>query len=98
MLRRVDTAVRAAPAGSGVTVDLEVAGDTGGGANVGWVKAGEWLEYTINVATAGSYTFDARVAMLGAGGSFTVQLDGTNLTSFSYVSSTFQAARLRHFG
>ena len=64
-------------------VDLEVAGDTGGGANVGWVKAGEWLEYTINVATAGTYTFDARVAMLGPGGAFSVTLDGGALTSFA---------------
>lgn len=64
-------------------VDLEIAGDTGGGANVGWVKAGEWLEYTLNVATAGNYTFDARVAMLGQGGSFSVQVDGALVTSFT---------------
>ena len=36
-------------------VDIESTTDTGGGYNVGWVAAGEWLEYTVNVAVAGSY-------------------------------------------
>src|SRR6185369_3395502 len=34
-------------------VDLEPASD--GGYDVGWVTAGEWLNYTVNVATAGDY-------------------------------------------
>src|SRR4029077_20177917 len=35
-------------------VDLEPA--SAGGYDVGWVSAGEWLNYTANVVTAGSYT------------------------------------------
>ena len=43
-------------------VDLEVTTDTGGGYNLGWTAAGQWFKYTVNVATAGSYTVTFRVA------------------------------------
>ena len=35
-------------------VDIQSTTDTGGGYNVSYIVAGEWLEYSINVATAGS--------------------------------------------
>ena len=37
-------------------------GDADGGYDVGWIAAGEWLNYTVNVATAGTYTVQLRVA------------------------------------
>src|SRR5207237_10706793 len=37
-------------------VDIETTTDTGGGYDVGWIAAGEWLNYTVNVASAGTYT------------------------------------------
>src|SRR5207237_8050362 len=43
-------------------VDLGATVDTAGGYQVGWVSAGEWLEYTINVAAADQYTIAAREA------------------------------------
>lgn len=46
-------------------VDLEPA--SGGGYDVGWIAAGEWLNYTVNVASAGTYTVQLRVASPGAG-------------------------------
>jgi len=52
-------------------VDLEASTDTGGGYNVGWVSPGEWLTYAVNVASAGTYTIEVRVASPGAGGTFT---------------------------
>ncbi len=50
--------------GSYRTTDVDIQGtsDTGGGYNVGWISQGEWMEYTIDVAEAGNYTFRARVA------------------------------------
>src|SRR5207253_5807915 len=36
---------------------------------VGWIAAGEWLNYTVNVASAGNYTVQLRVASPG-GASF----------------------------
>ena len=43
-------------------VDVEACTDTGGGYNVGWTNGGEWMKYTVNVATAGTYTVTFRVA------------------------------------
>jgi uncharacterized protein involved in high-affinity Fe2+ transport len=44
-------------------VDLETTTDTGGGANdLGWTAAGQWFKYTVNVATAGTYTVGVRLA------------------------------------
>ena len=47
-------------------VDLEVTTDTGGGYDLGWTASGQWFRYTVNVATAGSYTVTFRVASPGA--------------------------------
>jgi endonuclease/exonuclease/phosphatase family metal-dependent hydrolase len=46
-------------------VDIESASE--GGYDVGWIAAGEWLNYTVNVASAGSYTVQLRVASPGGG-------------------------------
>jgi chitinase len=46
---------------------VDVAGCTEGGYCVAWAYQGEWLKYTINVATAGVYTVQARVASDGPG-------------------------------
>jgi hypothetical protein len=43
-------------------VDLEVTSDTGGGVDLGWTAGGQWFKYTVNVATAGTYTVSFRVA------------------------------------
>ena len=49
----------------GEGVDLQTC--TEGGYNVGWTAAGEWLEYSVNVASAGTYQVGARVASPNAG-------------------------------
>jgi len=43
-------------------VDLEVTTDTGGGDDLGWTANGQWFKYTVNVASAGTYTVGFRVA------------------------------------
>jgi Carbohydrate binding module (family 6)/Ricin-type beta-trefoil lectin domain-like len=43
-------------------VDLETTSDTGGGNDLGWTATGQWFRYTVNVATAGTYTVTLRVA------------------------------------
>ena len=55
-------------------VDIEATMDDGGGYNIGWLQAGEWLEYTTNV-TEGRYNIKARVASDGTDpGSFQIKL------------------------
>ncbi|MEO1450215.1 MAG: carbohydrate-binding protein, partial [Bacteroidota bacterium] len=48
-------------------VDIEGTSDTGGGYNVGWTNAGEWLEYTVDVPSTGSYDIDIRHAGTSSG-------------------------------
>ncbi|HEU4322594.1 MAG TPA: carbohydrate-binding protein, partial [Roseiflexaceae bacterium] len=69
-------------------VDIESTGDTGGGYNVGWIGSGEWLEYTVNVQSAGTYTLAARVASGGTSGSFRVEFGGVDKTGTVAVPNT----------
>ncbi len=74
-------------------VDIETCGDTGGGFDVGWTNAGEWLKYTVNVATAGTRTVSFRVAAAAAvgttAGRFHIQTpSGTNLSGTINVPGT----------
>ena len=69
-------------------VDTEDTYDTGGGYDVGWTGAGEWLKYTVKAATAGVYAVSFRVASPG-GGSFHLQnTAGAKLTGLISVPST----------
>ncbi|MFL9843377.1 discoidin domain-containing protein [Flavobacterium rhizosphaerae] len=43
-------------------VDEEATTDEGGGESVGWIDAGDWMDYNINVPEAGDYKIDFRVA------------------------------------
>jgi hypothetical protein len=44
-------------------VDIEASSE--GGYDIGWTSAGEWLNYTVNVASAGNYTVQLRVSSPG---------------------------------
>ena len=61
-------------------VDIESCSDAGGGYNVGWLRVGEWLEYTVDVPGAGEYAIDVRVASHSAGGTFHITFDGIDKT------------------
>jgi predicted amidohydrolase len=69
-------------------VDIQLTTDTGGGYNVGWMAAGEWLNYTVTVATAGTYTIRARVAASGPGGTFHIQTNGVARTGPIAIPNT----------
>lgn len=59
-------------------VDIEPSADVGGGANVGWTDAGEWLEYDVNLAV-GNYRVETRVASLPGGGAYAVYLNNQRI-------------------
>jgi beta-glucosidase-like glycosyl hydrolase len=76
-------------------VDLEAAADTqsntGAGADsMGWTGAGQWFRYTVQVATAGTYTVSFRVAAPGAvtDALHIANSSGTNLTGAVAVPAT----------
>jgi beta-glucosidase-like glycosyl hydrolase/uncharacterized protein involved in high-affinity Fe2+ transport len=76
-------------------VDLETTADTqdntGAGAyDMGWTTAGQWFHYTVNVATAGTYTVALRLAS-PYGITDALHIDnssGTNLTGSVAVPNT----------
>lgn len=69
-------------------VDLETCTDVGGGYNVGWATAGEWLEYTVNVANPGNYDIDLRVAANGEGRTLLLAMDGIAMGSAIEIPNT----------
>jgi uncharacterized repeat protein (TIGR01451 family) len=64
-------------------VDIEVAGE--GGYDVGWTDEGEWLNYTVNVGSAGNYTVQLRVASLD-GATMHVGFNGPSAGQWKSVS------------
>ena len=63
-------------------VDIEKAKNAGSGYNVGWLKNGEWLEYTTDV-TKGKYDIQVHVASSNPNpGKLRLELDGNPLGIF----------------
>jgi hypothetical protein len=60
--------------------DVDIEASTEGGYNVGWMSVGEWLTYTVNVASAGTYDLEFRLASKGGGGTFHLKADGVDKT------------------
>ena len=71
-------------------VDLEATSDTGGGDDLGWTSAGQWFRYTVNVASAGSYTVSFRVSAPSAvtGALHLSDASGTNLSGAVNLPAT----------
>ena len=69
-------------------VDLETCTDVGGGYNLGYATAGEWLEYTVKVSSDGNYDLDFRVACSGTGRTVSVSMDGTTIANNVAIPNT----------
>lgn len=69
-------------------VDMEACTDTGGGYNVGWISETDWMDYQVDVASAGTYTVEVRVASNATGGSFHIEFDGVDKTGTITVPIT----------
>jgi uncharacterized delta-60 repeat protein len=66
----------------GEGVDVQPTTDAGGGYNVGFLKGGEWLEYTMDFVQSGPQVLNVRAASKGAGGTFRVLINGYSLGNF----------------
>jgi hypothetical protein len=64
-------------------IQTENTTDTGGGLNVGWIDANDWIDYSVNVATAGSYTVNFRVASTTSGKTLQLRRGSTTLATVS---------------
>jgi hypothetical protein len=71
-------------------VDIETTTDTGGGYNVGWTGSGQWFRYTVNAASARTYTLSLRVAAPSAvtGALHLSNASGTNLSGAVDIPAT----------
>lgn len=58
------------------------------GPNIGWTQTGEWMKYTVNVASTGSYTFEAYAASPQATGALRMAVDGVDVTGLMPVPNT----------
>jgi hypothetical protein len=67
-------------------VDIETCNE--GGYHICCAYGGEWLEYTVNVAAAGTYNIEARVASAGTGGLFHIEFNGQDKTGGIQVPNT----------
>ncbi len=67
-------------------VDIQICQE--GGFNTGWTFDGEWMEYTVNVATTGNYTVSFRVATPNDNCKFHLEFDGEDKTGAITVNNT----------
>lgn len=58
------------------------------GFQVGKTEAGEWLEYTVNVAHSQEYFIIAKAASLHTGGQIQLQIDGNNIAQAKNIIKT----------
>jgi len=69
-------------------VDIENCTDAGTGYNIGFGTAGEWLEYTVNAATAGKYNLVLRVACNADGRTVSLSSNGTAIATDIAIPNT----------
>ena len=70
--------------------DVDAGTVPGEGTTVGWIDAGEWLEYSIDVSQSGYYDLSFRYASgnTTGGGPFYLEIDGTKISPDIQVNST----------
>ena len=59
-----------------------------GSGNIGWIKSGEWLEYSVNVESTEMYDIELRVASLNGSGHMEIQFNDENRTGAIPIPST----------
>jgi endo-1,3(4)-beta-glucanase len=69
---------------------VDATNDTSEGKTLGWITAGEWLEYSIDVQTPGKYYVEIRYASgnSSGGGPFYLEIDGVKISSDIDLSYT----------
>ncbi|MDD5687532.1 MAG: discoidin domain-containing protein [Elusimicrobia bacterium] len=68
-------------------VDIENCSDTGGGYDIGYAVATEWLEYSVNMSETAEYHIIMRGAILGTASPFHIEFGTHNLTPYRVTPS-----------
>ena len=74
-------------------VDIQISGE--GGYDVGWIGDGEWLAYTVNVAAAGSYSIQLRVASRYSIGTLHANFNGADTAKVAVPKKSCVTERQR---
>jgi endoglucanase len=61
-------------------VQAESTTDAGGGQDIGWIDAGDWMSFSINAPSSGTYTVSYRIASLSGGGSIRLEKQGGSVS------------------
>lgn len=69
-------------------VAIETTSDTGGGGNVGWIDANDYMTYSVNPSSAGWYTVQYRVASTGTTGQLVLSQNSTDISAVTSVPNT----------
>jgi hypothetical protein len=73
--------------GTGVDIST-ISADQSSTRSVGYTRAGEWMKYSVNVQTTGTYSIAFRMASVGGGAQFHLEVDGKNVTGTMTVVDT----------
>ncbi len=68
-------------------IQTEACSDAGGGQDVGYTDAGDWMDYTLNVTTSGAYTVDLRIASTVTSGQIQIK-NGTTILATVNLPNT----------
>jgi hypothetical protein len=66
----------------------EACSDAGGTLDVGWIEPNDWMDYSINVPTAGTYTLNLRIATPNTGAQFLIKNGTGTILSTVNVPTT----------
>ncbi|MES2324056.1 MAG: carbohydrate-binding protein [Pseudomonadota bacterium] len=69
-------------------IALETTADAGGGSDVGWIDANDWMTYSVNPSSAGWYTVQYRVASPGTTGQLVLSQNSTDISAIASVPNT----------
>ncbi len=72
---------------------VEIEGD---GTNIGYINAGEWLQYTVEVVDGGEYWLDFALSAAGDG-FFRIEIDGVNVSGSVFVPNNGSWSNWRMF-
>lgn len=79
-------------------VDIKADGSAANSHAVFEARAGEWLEYTVDVETSGAYGIAAKVASAQGGGKFHIEIDGADVTGSLSVPATGSSSNYQLVG
>jgi len=68
-------------------IQTQTTTDSSGDLNVGWIDAGDYMEYSLTIDTAGDYTIAYRISSIDAEGAVEVQVDGETVLTTTFEST-----------